>query len=65
MRQHGISQFPDPRTSMPSNPSPGEYSEITDYDDAILLFPRTINMHAPAHKQALTACGAPPLGLPH
>ena len=63
MRQHGVPQFPDPRTSVPSNPT--GVQEITDFDDAILLFPSTINLQAPAYKQALTACGAPPLGLPH
>ena len=63
MRQHGVPQFPDPRTSVPSNPS--GFREITDFDGAILLFPSTIDMQAPAYRQALTACGAPPLGLPH
>ena len=65
MRQHGVPQFPDPRTSMPSNLDPGEPGVITDFDGAILVFPATINLQAPAYKQALTACGAPPLGLPH
>jgi hypothetical protein len=63
MRQHGVPQFPDPRTSVPSSPT--GYQEITDFDGAILLFPRTINLQAPVYRQALTACGAPPLGLPH
>jgi hypothetical protein len=63
MRQHGISQFPDPRTSVPSNLA--GYDQITDFDGAILLFPSTMNLQAPAYRQALTACGAPPLGLPH
>lgn len=63
MRTHGVPQFPDPRTSVPSNPV--GIREITDFDDAILLFPSTINMQAPAYRQALTACGAPPLGLRH
>jgi hypothetical protein len=63
MRQHDVPQFPDPRTSVPSNPS--GFREITDFDGAILLFPSTIDMQAPAYRQALTACGAPPLGLPH
>jgi hypothetical protein len=63
MRQHGVPQFPDPQTSVPSNPA--GIREITDFDGAILLFPSTINMQAPAYRQALTACGAPPLGLPH
>jgi hypothetical protein len=63
MRQHGVPQFPDPATTVPSNP--GGVNEITDFDGAILLFPRTIDVQAPAYRQALTACGAPPLGLPH
>ena len=63
MRRHGVPQFPDPRTSVPSNPT--GYQQITDFDGAILLFPSTINLQAPAYKRALTACGAPPLGLPH
>jgi hypothetical protein len=46
-------------------PNPSGYQEITNFDGAILLFPRTINLQSPAYKQALTACGAPPLGLPH
>jgi hypothetical protein len=65
MRQHGVPQFPDPQTSIPSNPLASGVREITDFDGAILLFPSTINMQAPAYRQALTACGAPPLGLPH
>ena len=63
MRQHGVPQFPDPRTTVPSNPA--GIQEISDFDGAILLFPATMNVQAPAYKQALTACGAPPLGLPH
>jgi hypothetical protein len=63
MRQHGVPQFPDPRTTVPSNPA--GIQEITDFDGVILLFPATINLQAPAYRQALTACGAPPLGLPH
>jgi hypothetical protein len=65
MRQHGVPQFPDPRTRVPPNPSSGGFQEITDFDGAILLFPTTINLQAPAYRQALAACGAPPLGLPH
>jgi hypothetical protein len=63
MRAHGISQFPDPRTSVPSDPA--GYQEITDFDGAILLFPTTINLQSPAYRQDLAACGAPPLGLHH
>jgi hypothetical protein len=63
MRQHGVAQFPDPRTSVPSTQS--GVGEITDFDGAILQFPSTIDMQAPAYRQALTACGAPPLSLRH
>lgn len=69
MRGHGVPQFPDPRTSVPSNlKSPsvlGAIREISDYDGAILLFPVSMDLQAPAYRHALTACGAPPLGLPH
>ena len=63
MRRHGVPQFPDPRTSVQS--TPGSVQVITDFDGAFLMFPTTINLQAPAYKQALAACGAPPLGLPH
>jgi hypothetical protein len=65
MRAHGVPQFPDPRTTVPADPAGAGIAEITDFDDAILLFPTTIDMQAPAYRQALTACGAPPLGLRH
>jgi hypothetical protein len=65
MRQHGISEFPDPATTRPSNLNPRKYGVITNYDGAILLFPRTLDLQAPAYRRALAACGAPPLGLPH
>ncbi len=63
MRRHGISQFPDPRTSVPLHPS--GFQQITDFDGAILLLPGTLDLQAPAYRKALTACGAPPLGLAH
>lgn len=65
VRQHGVAQFPDPVTSVPENPLGAGIREVSDFDGAILLFPSTINMQAPAYRQALTACGAPPLGLRH
>jgi hypothetical protein len=65
MRRHGVPQFPDPVNSVPSNPLSDDIREVTDYDGAILLFPGTIDMQAPAYRHALTACNAPPLGLPH
>lgn len=65
MRAHGVPQFPDPRSSVPANLAQEGIREVTDYDNAILLFPDSLNMQAPAYRQALSACGAPPLGLPH
>jgi hypothetical protein len=64
MRRHDISDFPDPRTSAPAS-FPSGIAEIANFDGAVLLFPQTLNMQAPAYRQALAACDAPPLGLPH
>jgi hypothetical protein len=57
MREHGVPDFPDPMTSVPSNPFPGGAGVITDYDDAILLFPSTLNMDSPAYTHATATCG--------
>ncbi|MBV9805034.1 MAG: hypothetical protein JO130_17675 [Solirubrobacterales bacterium] len=57
MRQHGVPDFPDPRTSVPLDPFPSSGGVITDYDGAILLFPSTLNMESPAYAQATAACG--------
>ena len=57
MREHGVSQFPDPRTSVPSNFGLGEYRGLTDFDGAILVWPTTLNMLAPAYTRAAAACG--------
>jgi hypothetical protein len=65
MHQHRVPDFPDPRTSVPANVGSGGPGVITNFDGAILLFPSTLNLQAPAYRQALTACGAPPLGLAH
>jgi hypothetical protein len=59
MRQHAISEFPDPRTSVPPNPFGSGYGVITDIDGVILLFPATINQEAPAFTHAAAACGFP------
>jgi hypothetical protein len=67
MRRHGISGFPDPTPTRPSNLNPSEYSEITDYEGVFLLFPAAIDMQAPAWQQAAAACGslAASFGHPH
>jgi hypothetical protein len=55
MRTHGISWFPDPRTSVPANASPAEYGFIADDNGAILAIPRS--GLGPAYYQAAGACG--------
>jgi hypothetical protein len=65
MRRHGVSDFPDPSAIRPADLSPGEHVEVTDFDGAFLVLPATLDTQAPAYKQALTACHAPPIGLPH
>jgi hypothetical protein len=59
MRNHGISGFPDPRTSVPSDASPAGYGEIVDENGAILAIPSSLNtpQTGPAYWQAAAACG--------
>jgi hypothetical protein len=57
MRQHGVPDFPDPRTSVPLHPFPSGEGVITDYDGAILLFPSTLNIASPAYTRATAECG--------
>lgn len=55
MRQHGISNFPDPQTgSPPSNPA--GYSAVIGRGGYFLAIPSSIDMNSPAVKQAATAC---------
>ncbi len=55
MREHGISEFPDPTTSVPENF--GSVGNVTDRDGAILVFPYAVNQESPAFIHAATACG--------
>ena len=59
MRQHGVPQFPDPRTSVPSNPFGSGTGVISDIEGVILIFPSTIDQQSPAFTQAATACEFP------
>ena len=59
MRQHGISQFPDPTTSVPPNPFHGGYGVISDIEGVILVFPSSIDEQSPAFEQAAAACAFP------
>ncbi len=57
MRRHGIPGFPDPRTSVPSNPAGGAVGVISDRDGVILVFPATIDMQSLLFTRAAAACG--------
>lgn len=55
MRRHGISDFPDPMTSMPSDMS--NYQYVSDRDGVILAFPRGFDESSPTFLHAAAACG--------
>jgi hypothetical protein len=57
MREHGITQFPDPTTTRPPVSALAGAREITDFNGAFLVFPSTLNMESPAYVRAATACG--------
>jgi hypothetical protein len=60
MRQHGVEDFPDPRTSVPSNPfGSGGAGVISDIEGVILIFPSTIDQQSPAFTRASAACAFP------
>jgi hypothetical protein len=54
MRQHGVSDFPDPTFTPPSNPA--DYGILENRGGVILAVPRTINPSSPAFRQAAAAC---------
>ncbi|HTW11785.1 MAG TPA: hypothetical protein VME01_03500 [Solirubrobacteraceae bacterium] len=54
MRQHGVSGFPDPTTSISSKPSGG--GEIADREGVILVIPRAAQQ-SPEYASAAAACG--------
>jgi hypothetical protein len=57
MRRHGISDFPDPMTTVPS--LQGFVGVISDIEGAIFVFPASLDMQSPLFKQAAAACGFP------
>jgi hypothetical protein len=59
MRNHGVHAFPDPRTSVPSNPFGSGTGVISDIEGVILVFPSTINQQSPVFTQAAAACAFP------
>ncbi len=62
MRQHGISDFPDPKTSVPANlPVPSRSAGtfvISDIEGVILVF-RGIDTQSPAFTRAAAVCSFP------
>ncbi len=60
MREHGVYDFPDPRTSVPSSPfGSGGAGVISDIEGVILMFPGTIDQQSPAFTRASAACAFP------
>jgi hypothetical protein len=59
MRKHGVSGFPDPRTSAPPNPLGSGIAEVSDIEGVILLFPSTIDQQSPAFTRAAATCAFP------
>jgi hypothetical protein len=55
MRKHGVSDFPDPTTSMPSDMTDFEY--VSDRDGVILAFARGFDDQSPHFTRAAAACG--------
>jgi hypothetical protein len=54
MRRHGISDFPDPRTTAP--PLSPAIGEVADRDGVILVFPRGFDQQSPRFTRAAEAC---------
>jgi len=59
MRTHGVPDFPDPRTSVPSDPFGSGRGVISDIEGVIFIFPQTIDQQSPAFKKAAGACAFP------
>jgi hypothetical protein len=60
MRSHGVPEFPDPRTTVPSKSNlPGDGGEVSDIEGVILVFPHTIDTQSPAFARAAAACAFP------
>jgi hypothetical protein len=54
MRKHGISGFPDPTSSLPSNSTPS--SAILGNGGYFLAIPKSIDTRSPAFGRAAAAC---------
>jgi hypothetical protein len=54
MRAHGISEFPDPTATPPSDPR--NYGAVIGRNGLFLELPKTIDVQSPAFKQAQQVC---------
>jgi hypothetical protein len=62
MRRHGVAEFPDPRTTAPSNPRAalgGGGGVISNIEGVIFVFPDRIDQQSPAFARAAAACAFP------
>jgi hypothetical protein len=61
MRRHGVPEFPDPRTTAPSDPRAalGGGGVISDIEGVIFLFPAKIDQQSLAFTRAAAACAFP------
>ena len=57
MRAHGVPNFPDPGTFMPSKPP--AIGTLDNVNGAVFLIPGSIDLQAPAVQHAATACQFP------
>ncbi len=60
MRRHGISDFPDPSSGIPSNLA--ARGVIADMGGVVLVFPSAAAMRTPAFAQAEVTCNLGPVG---
>jgi hypothetical protein len=65
MRAHGVPNFPDPTTTLPPHRAtyPARYSAAFDMNGIDWAIPKSINLQAPAVKQAATVCGPDAVSL--
>lgn len=62
MRRHGVPEFPDPRTTAPSNPRAalgGGGGVISDIEGVVFIFPGRIDQQSPAFTHAAAICAFP------
>ncbi len=63
MRRHGVPEFPDPRTTAPSDPraalGDGGGGIISDIEGVIFVFAGRIDQQSPAFTRAAAACAFP------